>query len=105
MYRLYDPKYHGYAIAEFNPEASSIHQHITIKPGFQLTANELNDSFTFIAGKRKEHLAFGDIVKRGDHYLVLNDISFSISGSAAMIMGRNPGSGAVQWGISKLPKH
>ncbi|WP_372814268.1 DUF4357 domain-containing protein [Paenibacillus sp.] len=95
MYRLYDPETHGFAIAEYNPGATSIHQQITIKPGSQLAANDVDPGF--IPNQREKHLKSGNIVLRGDYYVVLNDISFSLSGSAAMVMGRNPTAGADRW--------
>ncbi|SCX80933.1 protein of unknown function [Paenibacillus polysaccharolyticus] len=95
MYRLYDPKTNGFALAEFNPNASTKHMHITIKPGSQLAANEVKSGF--IANQRSVLLKEGKIVLRNNFYVVLNDVSFSSSGSAAMIMGRHPGSGADRW--------
>ncbi|MGO4732145.1 DUF4357 domain-containing protein [Paenibacillus sp. 2KB_22] len=95
MYRLYDPKTNGFALAEFNPNTSTKHMHITIKPGSQLATNEVNSGF--IANQRAILLEEGKIVLRNNFYVVLSDISFTLSGSAAMVMGRNPGSGADRW--------
>ncbi|MCK6075384.1 DUF4357 domain-containing protein [Paenibacillus silvae] len=69
--------------------------HITIKPGSQLAANEVRSGF--IANQRAVLLKEGKIVLRNNFYVVLSDISFSLSGSAAMVMGRHPGAGADRW--------
>lgn len=95
MYRLYDPQTHGFALAEYNPNAKSKHQHITIKPGSQLAAHEVDPGF--IANQRTKLLENGNIVLRNNFYVVLNDISFTLSGSAAMVMARHPGTGANCW--------
>ncbi|MCK6268069.1 hypothetical protein KZX51_11050 [Paenibacillus silvae] len=80
---------------EFNPDASTERMHITIKPGSQLAANEVRSGF--IANQRAVLLKEGKIVLRNNFYVVLSDISFSLSGSAAMVMGRHPGAGADRW--------
>lgn len=95
MYRLYDPQTHGFALAEYNPNAKSKHQHITIQPGSQLAAHDVDPGF--IANQRVKLLEAGNIVLRNNFYVVLNEISFTLSGSAAIVMARNPGSGADRW--------
>lgn len=95
MYRLYDSKTHGYAIAEYNPGAIPSQQ-ITIKSGSQLAAND-DVRPGFIPNQREQHLRSGNIVWRDGYYVVLNNISFSLSGSAAMVMGRHPNAGADRW--------
>lgn len=95
MYRLYDSKTNGCAVATFNPNAGSKRVHITIKPGSQLAANEVKSGF--ITNQRSVLLKEGKIILRNNFYVVLSDISFSLSGSAAMVMGRHPGSGADRW--------